>query len=88
MSIWIWSSRKRRHCYFLPNLHDRLTRLAKQRGASLGDLVRTGCQREYGAPSPEEKMAAVRRIAALKLPVGPVRRMKKESVPDAGDLAR
>ena len=73
---------------FPPELHDRLTRLAKQRGVSLGDLVRTACQREYGAPSPEEKMAAVRRIAALKLPVGPVRRMKKESVPDAGDLAR
>jgi predicted nucleic acid-binding protein len=29
----------------------------------------------------------VRRIAALKLPVSPVRRMKKESVPDAKDLA-
>jgi hypothetical protein len=70
---------------FPPELHDRLTRLAANRGTSLGDLVRQACESEYGEPTQEEKIAAVRRIAALKLPVGSPRRMKQESVPEPED---
>jgi hypothetical protein len=72
---------------FSPGLHRRLTRLAEQRGTSLGELVRSACERQYGSASAEEKVAAVRRMAGFALPVGTVRRMKRESVPDAGSLA-
>jgi hypothetical protein len=72
---------------FSPELHRRLTRLAEQKGTSLGELVRSACQREYGGATAEEKLAAVRRLASLKLPVSTVRRMKRESVPDAERFA-
>ena len=70
-----------------PGLHQRLTRLAEQRRTSLGELVRSSCEHAYGAASVEEKVNAVRRMAGLALPVASVRRMKRESVPDAGGLA-
>ena len=71
---------------FPPVLHERLTQLATQRGTSLGDLVRSACEREYGEPSREERRAAVRQLSSLRLPVGGVRRMKRESVPSPEDL--
>ena len=72
---------------FSPGLHERLTRLAQQHGTSLGDLVRSACEHQYGMIPAAEKVAAVRRMAALALPVASVRRMKRESVADAGSLA-
>jgi hypothetical protein len=51
------------------------------------ELVRSACKREYGAATAEEKLAAVRKLASLKLPVSTVRRMKTESVPSTEDLA-
>lgn len=66
---------------FSPGLHARLTRLAAEKGTSLGDLVRTACEQQYQETSREEKLAAVRALAALKLPVGSPRKMKRESVP-------
>jgi hypothetical protein len=49
--------------------------------------VRGASKREYGAATAEEKLAAVRKLASLKLPVSTVRRMKTESVPSTEDLA-
>ncbi len=72
---------------FSPELHHRLTRIAGHRGTSLGDLVRSACEREYGATAPEDKVAAIRRMAQLGLPVAGVRRMKRESAPSAEKLA-
>jgi hypothetical protein len=72
---------------FPPGLHQRLSRLAGQKGTSLGELVRSACEHEYGAAPAEEKLAAVRRMAGLALPVASVRRMKRESVPGAERLA-
>ena len=66
---------------FSPDLHERLSRLAAETGTSLGDLVRTACERQYKLPSKEEKLAALRRLGALRLPVGDPRQMKRESVP-------
>jgi hypothetical protein len=77
---------KKTSILFSSELHRRLVSLAEQRGTSLGDLVRSACQRQYGSPAPEEKIAAIRRIATLKLRVADVRRMKRESVPDPKDL--
>lgn len=54
---------------FSPALHDRLTRLAGLRGLSLGELVRRACEERYGLVSVEERLAAVRELASLSLPV-------------------
>jgi len=72
---------------FPPELHQRLTRLAAERRTSLGELVRSACEREYGTSSREAKIAAVKKLAGLKLPVSSPARMKRESVPDARKLA-
>jgi len=73
---------------FSPELHERLSRLAVERGTSLGDLVRTACESQYGLPTKDEKLAAVRSLAALTLPVGDPQQMKRESVPDPQELLR
>lgn len=69
-----------------PELHRRLTRLAEQRGSSLGALVREACERQYGLVSSQDRLEAVRELAALALPVASVRQMELESVPDASRL--
>ena len=71
---------------FPPALHERLSWPAAQRGTSLGELVRTACERQYGRASKEQRLAAVRRLAALHLPVGDPRRMKREAVPTPKEL--
>jgi hypothetical protein len=53
----------------------------------LAELVRRACEREYGASSREEKLAAVERLASLRLPVSSPAQMKRELVPDARKLA-
>jgi hypothetical protein len=64
----------------------RLSRLAEQQGTSLGDLVRKACEVQYGLVSAETRLEAVRRLAAMSLPVGDSDAMKRESVPRAEDL--
>lgn len=66
---------------FPPDLHHHLSKLAARRGTSLGALVRQACEREYGRASDEERLAAVRTLAALDLPVGTPEQMARESVP-------
>jgi hypothetical protein len=71
---------------FTPDLHRHLVKLAKQRGVSLGQLVRQACEERYGYISPDEKLGAVEEMRALSLPVGDVDEMKKESVPEPEEL--
>ena len=71
---------------FSPELYERLCRLAKQKGVSLGELVRSACEKQYGLASREDRLEAVRSLASLSLPVGEVREMKEESVPKPQDL--
>ena len=72
---------------FPPGLHERLSQLAAQRGTSLGELVRTACARHYALPSREDKLAAVRKLTALRLPVAHPRRMKQQAVPRPEEIA-
>ena len=72
---------------FPPELHRRLTLVAAERKTSLGDLVRRACEREYGVRSREEKLAAVRDLMNLRLPVGDWEQMERESVPDPDTFA-
>jgi hypothetical protein len=71
---------KRTTILLTPGLHERLTRIAARRGVSLGELVRTACEREYGEPSPDDRLAAVRELVALDLPVGTPEEMARQSV--------
>lgn len=61
---------------FGPDLHAHLVRVARQRGVSLGELVRSACEAQYGVASKEKRLRAVHRLARLSLPVRSVREMK------------
>jgi len=69
-----------------PDAHQQLTELAARRGVSLGTLVREACVAQYGLTDSETREAAVSALGRLSLPVGTVREMKRESVPDADSL--
>ena len=64
-----------------PQLHRRLTRLADQRNTSLGELVRSACEKQYGIGGSEERIEAARAIGALGLPVATPAQLKHESQP-------
>jgi predicted transcriptional regulator len=68
------------------DLHRQLTQLAEERGQSLGELVRQACERQYGIADRQERLAAVKALAAMRLPVGPVEQMIAESVSEPRDL--
>ena len=71
---------------FPPELHDRLVRLARDRGTSLGELVREACEAQYGRLSTERRLGAVRELGALSLPVASPPEMKREAVTPAEHL--
>jgi predicted DNA-binding protein len=73
---------------FPPELHERLSQLAAQKGVSLGELVRSACEAQYGILSREDQIEAVRSLAAMQLPVGEPEAMKQELVPQPEDLVR
>jgi len=72
---------------FPPELHRRLTLIAAERHTSMADLVRRACEREYGCATREEKLAAVKRMTSLRLPISDIEQMKRESRPDPRDFA-
>ncbi len=55
---------------FPPDLHEQLTLLAQQLGTSLGELVRRACEAQYRLSSRDDRLAAVRELEAMNLPVG------------------
>lgn len=73
---------------FSPDLYDRLSEVAKQKGVSIGRLVREACEAQYGLVSPDERLRAVEEIGRLGLPVASVREMKRQSVPTPDELLR
>lgn len=68
---------------FSPELHERLSRLAAEKHVSLGEIVRTACEKQYGSSSVESRIDALQRLAALDLPVADTGTMKEQSVPTA-----
>ena len=71
---------------FSPELHERLSRLAAQKGISLGELVRQACEAQYEPISGRDRLEAVRLLATLELPVGSAKAMKDQSVPTAAEI--
>jgi hypothetical protein len=49
-------------------------------------LIRQACERQYGLADEQERLAAVKALAAMRLPVGPVEQMIAESMPEPRDL--
>ena len=64
-----------------PQLHGQLTRLAAERGTSLGELVRAACEKQYAQPTKKDRLSAVNCLAALRLPVATPGKMKRQSAP-------
>ena len=71
---------------FSPELHRQLARLADQRKTSIGELVRSACEKQYGLVSTEGRVHAVKELGAMYLPVSDAGKMKKESMPEPDDL--
>lgn len=69
-----------------PELHAHLTRTAKERNKSLGQLVREACEIQYADVSSEDRLRAVDELRRLSLPVGSPGKMKRQSVPAPQDL--
>ena len=69
-----------------PRLYELLKREAETRRASIGELIRTACEKQYGLSREPEAVEAVAALASLDLPVGTPAAMKRESVPDPDDL--
>jgi hypothetical protein len=61
-------------------MHTHLVEVARQRGVSLGELVRSACEAQYGVASKEERLRAVERLRRLSLPVASVKSMKRQSL--------
>jgi hypothetical protein len=55
----------RTQLYLDDAVHGRLTRLAKQQGRTLSELVREALARVYGAVGPEEQLKTLRAIEGL-----------------------
>ena len=72
---------------FPPDLHRELSRLSRQRGESLAELVRTACAAYYGIASPEARLAAVSALENMSLPVGDCEQIVRESVPPPEDFS-
>ena len=70
---------------FPPDVYRDLRRLARQRGVSVGELVRRACEAQYGIVPQESRLAAVKELAAMSLPVGDPEQLERESVPNPKD---
>jgi hypothetical protein len=73
---------------FSPSQHGRLTRIAKMRHSSIGELVRSACDEVYREVTMEDKLVALRELSQLNAPVADVRTMKRQSVPTVDEILR
>jgi len=58
----------------------RLQAIARERGESVGSLVRRAVEETYLRHEKEARLKAVREMAAMSLPVGDWEQMERESV--------
>jgi predicted transcriptional regulator len=71
---------KRVQVLFSPAQYARLQEIARARGESVGSLVRQAVQQQYLDNSRAERLAAVEKMAAFRLPVSDWEQMERESV--------
>jgi hypothetical protein len=85
MEVHMEPARHKTTILLTSRLHARLTSLARQRGVSMGHLIRSAVQAQYGLVDPEERVAAVGALGELSLPVATPQAMKAESNPFSDD---
>jgi hypothetical protein len=66
---------------FSPDQIARLQAIAQAKGESVGTLIRQAVETVYFHPQPERRREAVKRMAALSLPVSDWEQMERESIP-------
>jgi hypothetical protein len=71
---------KRVQILFMPEQWAHLQRLGKAEGKSVGALVREAVARAYSQGEAPERLAAVQRMASLRLPVSGWEEMERESM--------
>ena len=69
-----------------PRLYSLLKRLSESTNTSIGELIRSACEKQYGLCPESEALEAAERLAAYELPVDTPASMKRESVPGPGEL--
>jgi hypothetical protein len=62
-----------------PAQTQRLKAIARREGRSVGSLIREAVEERYFRQDEEQRLAAVRRMAAMSLPVGDWQEMERES---------
>ncbi len=67
-------------------LHKRLIQLAKQNNISLGELVRSACEKQYGLISQSEAEKALKELSELSLPVAEMTQLKTQLNPTSDEL--
>ncbi len=65
---------------FPEDLYNHLKKVARSRRKSVGDLIRSACEKEYGLVSTDESMAAVESLGNLNLPAPSMEQMKAEII--------
>ena len=66
---------------FSKNQFSSLKNLAKVKKTSIGDLIRSACEKVYASNDREGAVNAVLELEKLKLPVASVQEMKRDQVP-------
>ncbi len=68
--------------------HAYYSRVARDKGVSLGQLVRDALRTRHGAArsTTEQRLAAAKALGEMSLPVSDVATMKRESIPSPDDL--
>jgi predicted transcriptional regulator len=71
---------KRVQILLSPEQFSRLQEIAKTEGESLGALIRKALEEVYLEREQQDRLAAVREMAALRLPVADWEQMERESI--------
>lgn len=71
---------KRVQVLLSPSQYARLKEIARDRGKSVGSLIRQAVQKQYLDTSNQERLTAVEEMGGLRLPVSDWEQMERESV--------
>ena len=69
-----------------PRLYSLLKQLSESTNRSIGELIRSACEKQYGLHPESKALEAADRLATFQLPVGTPASMKRESVTPPEDL--
>ncbi len=71
-----------------PRMYELLKGVSKARKTSVGELIRSACEAQYGLTAENEAIDAIDHLSSMELPVGVPASMKRESVPVPKDQSK